>query len=140
MNTFHSVTLQNEVRASIRQCPLGTRMVWPLKYAIRNRPIAPVAVQLPRNVQTGISASASFIIGQFNPQPRVSVMTSAHMERGRVWDCADIGVSRRKGRSLPDRKGRGTRSEWKSVYPDLTRPSNLSPARVANATHANIPA
>src|SRR6476646_7946944 len=51
---------------------------------MRNSPTAPPATDRPRNVQTGSSASAIFMIGQFSPQPSVRAMSNNHVERGRV--------------------------------------------------------
>jgi len=42
-------------------------------------------MQSARKVSTGTSLTASFIIGQLKPQPRVNTASSAQVERGKVW-------------------------------------------------------
>src|SRR6185436_16259999 len=110
MNTFHNVTLQNEMAISRPHCSRRTRTDWPPTRARMNRPTAPDATHSPRNVHTGISARVIFIIGQLNPQPRVSSARRTHIDRGSVCEAMNLPwrpLPKVGNRDLPRlRKGR----------------------------------
>ena len=84
MHRFHSVTLNREVNARRPQCAGGGSRLCRPAQAMTNMPAAPPATLRLRKVHTGMSASAIFMIGQFNPQPSVSPASSSQVERGSV--------------------------------------------------------
>src|SRR4030042_521954 len=79
------VKFANEITTTRGHCPFGTRIGKPFSRPIPSRLIAPKKRHRVLKCMGCISVIASFIMGQFNPQQRVSPANNPISPGGNVW-------------------------------------------------------